>query len=101
MPTRAQTIVICSCGVKWGNLERAALFDEAADVERVLVASYVPRMVRHWQLGHTLGLGENAPWEYLGVVASVAERMRAERDASAPPPEADSPSRLALVAMDD
>ena len=83
MPTRAQAIVVCkTCGTKWGNVERAAAFEEAADVERGILATSVPRMVRHFQIGHELALGENAPREYLAVIVAVAQRMKSEREAS-------------------
>lgn len=81
MPARSDCIVICAtCGTKWGSIKRAAAFEEAADVERGILASSVPRLIRHWELGHRLELGENAPREFLGVIAEAARRVAAKRD---------------------
>jgi hypothetical protein len=80
MPTRSDCIVRCAtCGVRWGSVKRAAAFEEAADVERGILAAETPRMIRHWTLGHRLELGPNAPREFLAVIAEAARRVAAQR----------------------
>jgi hypothetical protein len=51
-----------------------------AALEAGLVASYIDVMVRHHELGHRLALGENAPREFLSVVAEAARRVAAARN---------------------
>lgn len=80
MPTRANAIVVCNCGVKFGRVDRAAACEDMAAVEEALIAAEVPRMVRHHELGHRLSLGENAPREFLAVIAEAARRVKAKRD---------------------
>jgi hypothetical protein len=87
MPTRANAIVVCSCGVKFGRVDRAAACEDMAAVEHALIAAEVPRMVRHFELQHTLSLGPNAPREFLGVVAEAARRVAAARERGLPPVE--------------
>lgn len=87
MPTRANAIVVCSCGFKVGNMNRIGMDEEALAVEEGILAAYVPRLVRHWTLGHRLSLGENAPREFLGVIAEAARRVAAARDRGLPPVE--------------
>lgn len=84
---RAASIVLCSCGKRWGNYARAALHEDLAAVEQALIAGYIDVMVRHWTLGHRLSLGENAPREFLAVIAEAARRVAAARDRGLPPVE--------------
>ena len=84
MPTRANAIILCSCTQKFGSLSRAAASEEAADVERGVLAADVPRMIRHHELGHRLALGENAPRSFLAVVAEVARRVAVARERGLP-----------------
>lgn len=89
MPTRANAIVVCSCGVKFGRVDRAAACEDMAAVEEALIAAEVPRMVRHWELGHRISLGENAPREFASVVAEAARRVAAARERGLPEPTGD------------
>jgi hypothetical protein len=70
---RAVSIVLCSCGWRIGNSARAALHEDLMAVEHALIAAELPRLVRHWQLGHRLTLGENAPREFLATIARAAQ----------------------------
>ncbi|HVZ88058.1 MAG TPA: hypothetical protein VHG72_13890 [Polyangia bacterium] len=80
---RAVSIVLCSCGWRAGNLQRAAACEEMEAVEYVLIEREVPRMIRHFELRHTLKLGENAPRSFLGVIAEAARRVKEAREGRA------------------
>ena len=73
-PIRANSIVTCSCGARWGDHHRASLHEDLAEVEHVLLEMKVPIMVRHHALGHRFTLGENAPPEFLATIARAAAR---------------------------
>lgn len=77
---RADAIVVCSCGKRWGRVSRAAACEEMEAVEHALIAAEVPMLIRHFELGHELKLGENAPRSFLAVVAEVARRVAVARD---------------------
>jgi len=74
-PPRDSAIVVCSCGWRTGNAARAALHEDLLGAEVVLLEMRVPQMVRHWKLGHRIKLGENAPREFLAVIARAAEQV--------------------------
>lgn len=86
---RAVSIILCSCGKRWGNFARAALHEDLAAVEAGLIASYIDKFIRHWELGHMLSLGENAPREFMAVVAEAARRVAAGRERGLPEPSDD------------
>lgn len=75
-PALANAVAVCSCGQKFGNVSRAAVCEEMAAVEHALIAAEVPRMLRHFQLGHEIKLGENAPREFLATIARAAMQAR-------------------------
>ena len=72
---RHLAIVVCNCGKRWGReADRAQAGEELEATEHAILASSVPLMVRHWQLGHRFTLGENAPREFLDTIARAAAR---------------------------
>lgn len=75
MPTRANAIVTCSCNWKLGDIRRFESCEDMAAVELALLERSVPRLVRHWRLGHTLRLREGAPVEFAAVIAKAAREM--------------------------
>jgi hypothetical protein len=83
-PPRASAIVLCSCGSRWGNAARAAACEEMEAVEHRLLETYVPKMVKHWRLGHRIALGEKAPREFLATIARAAQAERGEDETPAP-----------------
>ena len=55
MPTRTNAVATCSCGAKWGD--RGGIEDndaEIAGVARALLRAAIPKMFRHWALGHRI-----------------------------------------------
>ncbi len=73
---RLDAIVICTCGWNAGSSIRAqadALKEERTELDAV--SARVPLMVRHWQLGHTLKLGPNAPMAALPIIKKAAEQL--------------------------
>lgn len=99
MPTRAQSIVVCSCTEKWGNAAKAQQHEDLAEAERVLLEIKVPELIRHHDLGHTLSLGENAPREFFAVITEAARQVAAMRDGDheAGPVETGGSLRLASI----
>jgi hypothetical protein len=57
------------------------MFDEAAAIEHTLIAAQIDRMIRHFEIGHELELGERAPASFIEVIAEAARRVAAARDA--------------------
>jgi hypothetical protein len=86
-PSRAEAIVVCSCGWRAGNATRGALDEAIEEVERTMLATQVPRMVRHWELDHTLTLQDR---RYAGVVAMAAERLKERRERGIEPEPEDT-----------
>lgn len=101
MPTRAQSIVVCSCTEKWGNAARARLHEDLAEGERMLLEIKVPELIRHHDLGHTLSLGENAPREFFAVIAEAARRVKAKRDQDAKTDETLATAERELLLLQD
>lgn len=62
MPTRDNAAATCSCGAKWGDRRALESGDDGiADGGRTLLMLAMPKIVRHWALGHRLtGHGETA-----------------------------------------
>lgn len=88
MPSRAQAIVRCkTCGVKWGNVDRALACEEMFDVEHALIAAQIDRMIRHFEIGHELELSERAPRSFAEVITEAARRVAAARGRGLPPVE--------------
>lgn len=79
---RSAAIVTCSCGLRVGNHERAQAHEDMEAVELALLEREVPRMHRHWQLGHTLKLREGAPLAYAAVIAKAARELAADAEPS-------------------
>ena len=94
---RHLAIVVCSCGQRWGNAERAALHEDMMALEHGILASLVPKMIRHHALGHRFTLGENAPREFLATIAKAAERAAGKADGGAEP----VPAARRLGAVED
>jgi hypothetical protein len=96
MPRRDQAAIICSCGWKLGNTSRAAMHEDMEAVEHALIEASVPRLIRHWRLGHRITLREGAPMSYAAVIAKAAGRAR-DGDGG----EDEAPTRLAIGAIEE
>ena len=94
---RHLAIVVCNCGKRWGRVDRAQACEEMEATEHAILASSVPLMVRHWQLGHRFTLGENAPREFLDTIARAAARAAGDGGEG----DAGEPGRLRLTAVED
>lgn len=94
-PLRANAIVTCNCGARWGDHRRASLHEDMAAVEHALLAALVPKMVRHHVLGHRFTVSESAPREFLDTIARAAARAAGQGG------EANEPDRRRLAAVDD
>jgi hypothetical protein len=101
VPRRDQAVVICSCGWKVGNMDRARACEEMEAVEYALVAASVERLVRHHELGHRFTLGPNAPRSFLAVIAEAARRVAEQRGGGGEAGDVEEPGRLRLAAIED
>lgn len=78
MPNRATAMFVCSCGLRIGNFIRAAASEELEAAERELVRNVVPRLVRHWRLGHDLTFNPKTQAWARTIVLEAARNLAAE-----------------------